>query len=38
MSEEKLFLGIDVSEFQGEIDWAAVVKSGVQFVMIRATH
>ena len=38
MSEEKLFLGIDVSEFQGEIDWAMVAKSGVQFVMIRATH
>ena len=29
-------VGIDVSEFQGEIDWQQVRDSGVEFVMIRA--
>ncbi len=28
-------LGIDVSSYQGEIDWQQVAKSGVEFVMIR---
>lgn len=28
-------LGIDVSSFQGEIDWNAVADAGVEFVMIR---
>ncbi len=28
-------LGIDVSKFQGEIDWQAVAASGVKFVIIR---
>ncbi len=28
-------LGIDVSYYQGEIDWTAVQKSGVEFVMVR---
>lgn len=28
-------LGIDVSSFQGEIDWKAVADAGVKFVMIR---
>jgi len=27
--------GIDVSKFQGDIDWAAVADSGVEFAMIR---
>ena len=30
--------GIDVSTFQGEIDWAAVKRSGVSFAMIKATQ
>lgn len=29
-------LGVDVSSYQGEIDWARVAASGVQFAMIRA--
>lgn len=32
--EEKTF-GIDVSKYQGNIDWAKVKKSGVEFAMIR---
>lgn len=28
--------GIDVSSFQGEVDWQAVADSGVEFVIIRA--
>lgn len=31
-------LGIDVSDFQGDIDWAAVKESGIDFVMIRAGY
>ena len=31
-------LGVDVSHFQGVIDWPAVAKSGVQFAMIKATE
>lgn len=30
--------GIDVSYYQGEIDWAAVAASGVEFAMIRAGY
>ncbi len=29
------FCGIDVSKYQGDIDWEAVAKSGVDFAMIR---
>jgi len=32
--EEKAF-GIDVSKYQGDIDWAKVKQSGVEFAMIR---
>ena len=35
-NSEKAVCGIDVSEFQGEIDWAAVKNSGIDFVMLRA--
>lgn len=31
-------LGVDVSHFQGAIDWPAVARSGVQFAMIKATE
>jgi lysozyme len=30
--------GIDVSKYQGDIDWSAVKASGVQFVWIKATE
>jgi lysozyme len=30
--------GIDVSKFQGDIDWNAVAKSGVKFAWIKATE
>ena len=30
--------GMDVSKFQGEIDWEAVAASGVEFAMIRAGY
>ncbi|MBQ9045755.1 MAG: S-layer homology domain-containing protein [Oscillospiraceae bacterium] len=33
---ETLRRGIDVSQFQGKIDWAAVAESGVDFAFIRA--
>ena len=29
-------IGIDVSEFQGDIDWAKVKEQGIEFAMIRA--
>ena len=35
-SGETLKKGIDVSSYQGTIDWAAVKKSGVEFAIIRA--
>lgn len=35
---EKLFKGIDVSKWQGEIDWAKVKKSGIQFAMLRCGY
>lgn len=31
-------LGIDVSDFQGDIDWASVKEAGIDFVMIRAGY
>ena len=34
-TDGKSVLGIDVSEFQGEIDWDQVKQAGVEFVMIR---
>lgn len=37
MSEVKQY-GIDVSEWQREINWQKVADSGVSFAMIRATH
>src|SRR5688572_27430041 len=30
--------GIDVSYYQGDIDWAAVAASGVKFAIIRVSH
>ena len=35
---EESRLGIDVSGFQGEIDWSAVAEAGVEFVFIRVGH
>lgn len=32
---EKMFNGIDVSKWQGDIDWQKVRKAGVQFAMLR---
>lgn len=32
---ETLLRGIDVSQFQGDIDWKAVAESGVQFAIVR---
>lgn len=34
----KATLGIDVSKYQGNIDWAAVKASGVEFAMIRVGY
>lgn len=34
----KIRRGIDVSEFQGEIDWDEVKKAGYDFVFVRAGH
>jgi GH25 family lysozyme M1 (1,4-beta-N-acetylmuramidase) len=34
---ESRLIGIDVSQYQGEIDWEKVAASGVRFVIIRAT-
>ena len=31
-------LGIDVSKYQGKIDWKKVAQSGIQFAMIRIGH
>ena len=39
MENSEFFLrGIDVSEWQGEINWKKVAESGIDFAMIRATH
>lgn len=35
---EKQFYGIDVSKWQGNIDWQKVKASGVQFAMLRAGY
>jgi len=32
---EKTMIGIDVSKYQGDIDWSKVKKAGVEFAMIR---
>lgn len=32
------YKGIDVSRYQGDIDWAKVKKAGIEFVMIRAGY
>lgn len=32
------FKGIDVSKWQGDIDWAKVKKAGIQFAMIRSSY
>ncbi len=37
-SNEKLYNGIDVSEWQGEIDFTQVVQSGIEIVYIRASE
>ena len=34
----KIHLGIDVSHYQGKIDWAAVAHSGIQFAFLKATE
>lgn len=36
--DENASLGIDVSDYQGDIDWQAVKESGIEFVMIRAGY
>ena len=33
-----VFTGVDVSEHQGEIDWAAAAKDGVDFAILRAGY
>ncbi|MEG1753322.1 MAG: GH25 family lysozyme, partial [Christensenella sp.] len=38
ISMRKISNGIDVSAFQGNIDWKAVAASGVEFAVIRAVH
>ncbi len=35
---DEITTGIDVSEFQGNIDWKAVADSGIDFVMIRVGY
>lgn len=35
---DEITTGIDVSEFQGNIDWKAVVDSGIDFAMIRVGY
>ena len=35
LEEEKETLGIDVSRFQEEIDWAQVAEAGIDFAMVR---
>ncbi|MCD7769611.1 MAG: S-layer homology domain-containing protein [Oscillospiraceae bacterium] len=38
LNDETLYLGIDVSVFQGTIDWEAVAAGGIQFVIIRGGY
>ena len=33
-----MLLGVDVSDFQGQIDWRSVAKSGVSFGVAKATE
>lgn len=35
---EEVTVGIDVSEFQGNIDWKAVADTGIDFVMVRVGY
>lgn len=35
---EKIYTGIDVSKWQGDIDWQKVKNDGVQFAMLRAGY
>lgn len=35
---EKITVGIDVSKFQGTIDWQAVAEAGVEFAMVRVGY
>lgn len=35
---EKITMGIDVSKFQGTIDWAAVADSGIDFAIVRVGY
>jgi lysozyme len=37
-SDQALLAGIDVSHFQGEVDWAGVAGTGVRFAFIKATE
>ncbi len=36
--EDSAYVGVDVSSFQGEIDWNRVAEAGVQFAIIRAGY
>jgi len=36
--KERVALGIDVSKYQGNIDWKKVADSGIEFAMIRAGY
>jgi len=38
VSGEAHLPGIDVSHFQGEVDWAAVAAAGIRFAFIKATE
>jgi lysozyme len=38
MSASEALPGIDVSHFQGEVDWRAVAAAGVRFAFIKATE
>ena len=37
-NEKKVYNGIDISYYQGDIDWQALSVSGVEFVIIRAGY
>ena len=37
-SDIKSFIGIDVSVFQGDVDWTAVKNDGVDFAMLRVGY
>jgi lysozyme len=37
-SEDAPLAGIDVSHFQGEVDWRAVAAAGVRFAFVKATE